>query len=88
VREGVAPLQPVEGVPADARWTKINRTKVSPQTLIEANERYEERRDFVVVLRVVPREQIDKWAGRTQQIRGTSVAGVIVRGEEKEHRPD
>lgn len=70
IREGVAPLQPVEGVPADARWTKINRTKVSPQTLIEANERFEERRDFVVVLRVVPREQIDKWAERTQQIRG------------------
>jgi len=76
VREGVAPLKAVEGVPSDARWTKINRSKVNPQTLTEAGERFEERRDFVVVLRVVPREQIDKWAERTDQIRG--MAGNFV----------
>ncbi|KAL9112232.1 MAG: hypothetical protein Q9227_003350 [Pyrenula ochraceoflavens] len=72
VREGVAPLNDLkaEGVPPSARWTKISRDRVSPQALEEARERFEEVDDSVVVLRVVPRQEMQKLIKRTSEIRG------------------
>ena len=74
VREGVAPLKEAlkdgrKGIPPDARWTKIDRRRVNPAALDEAKERYEERPDHVIVLRVLPRDEIEALALRTQQIR-------------------
>ena len=76
VREGVAPLKEAlkdgrKGIPSDARWTKIDRRRVNPAALDEAKERYEERSDHVIVLRVLPREEIEALAARTEEIRGT-----------------
>ncbi|KAI9837627.1 MAG: hypothetical protein M1837_002935 [Sclerophora amabilis] len=74
VREGVAPLKEKEGekknIPPGAKWTKIDRKLVNPAALEEGNERFEERPDHVVVLRVLTREDIEAYAARTQQIRG------------------
>lgn len=72
VREGVAPLKDAvkKGIPATARWTKINRELVNPQALAEAGERYEERQECVIVLRVLSLEEIQKLADRTREIRG------------------
>lgn len=74
IREGVAPLKDArkDGVPPDARWTKIARKLVNPEALEAGKERYEAREDFVIVLRVLSREEIQAYATATQQIRGSS----------------
>lgn len=82
-REGVAPLgdslndgiylrpSRAEGAPPpDARWTKINRLLVNPQALDDGGERYEARDDFVIVLRVLSKEEIQAYADATAKIRG------------------
>lgn len=81
-REGVAPLggaiedgiylrpSRAEGAPPPgARWTKINRLLVNPEALEEGGERYEDRDDFVVVLRVLSKEEIQAYADATVRIR-------------------
>jgi len=74
VREGVAPLKDAkkDGVPPDARWTKISRKLVNPQALEAGKERYEAREDFVIVLRVLSKEEVQGYAEVTQRIRGLS----------------
>jgi hypothetical protein len=71
-REGVAPLKDAgkKGIPPGARWTKINRMLVNPAALEAAHERYEERDEYVIVLRVLSREEIQKHADKTKEIRG------------------
>jgi hypothetical protein len=75
-REGVAPLKDStkKGIPPSARWTKIDRRLVNPQALEELGERFEERLDFVIVLRVLTKEEIQKFADRTTEIRGSSLS--------------
>lgn len=72
VREGVAPLKDAgkKGIPPGARWTKIDRKLVNPEALEQGNERFEERADYVIVLRVLAKEEIEAYAKRTQEIRG------------------
>jgi hypothetical protein len=62
-------LGTAKAIPADARWTKIDRRLVNPQALEEAGEKFEERIESVVVLRVLKREEVQWLADRTQQIR-------------------
>ncbi|KAJ5463025.1 hypothetical protein N7475_007969 [Penicillium sp. IBT 31633x] len=71
VREGVAPLKDAhkQGIPPGARWTKIDRRLVNPEALEAGNERFEERSDYVIVLRVLSKEEIQKYAVKTQEIR-------------------
>lgn len=72
IREGVAPLKQAgkDGIPAGARWTKVSRILVNPEALEKAHERFEERDDYVIVLRVLTREEIQKLAEITREIRG------------------
>ncbi|KAL8812866.1 MAG: hypothetical protein Q9223_007183 [Gallowayella weberi] len=71
VREGVAPLKDAgkKGIPPNARWTKIDRKLVNPEALEAGNERYEERVDHVIVLRVLTKEEIQQYAAKTQELR-------------------
>jgi hypothetical protein len=72
IREGVAPHKDAligKDVPIGARWTRIDRRLVNPQALEEAQERFEERMDCVIVLRVLTKEEIQKLADRTKKIR-------------------
>ncbi|KAK3626899.1 hypothetical protein LTR56_019525 [Elasticomyces elasticus] len=71
-REGVVRLKDTiaTGIPPGARWTKIDRRLVNPEALEEAKERFEERLDCVIVLRVLTREEIQKLADRTSEMRG------------------
>jgi hypothetical protein len=72
IRKGVAPHKDsVRGkdVPVDARWTKIDRRLVNPEALEEAKERFEEHMDCIIVLRVLTKEEIQKLADRTKEIR-------------------
>lgn len=71
VREGVAPLKEEaekKGAPEGARWTKIRKSLVSPAAL-EGRERFEERTDDVIVLRVLSQEEIEAYSNRTAEIR-------------------
>ena len=72
VREGVAPLKDAhkKGIPPGARWTKIDRRLVNPAALETGQERFEERSDYVIVLRVLSKEEIQSYAVKTQEIRG------------------
>ena len=58
------------GIPPGARWTKIDRRLVNPEALEDAKERFEERLDCVIVLRVLTKEEIQKLADRTRELRG------------------
>lgn len=72
IREGVAPHKSAlkgKEIPPGARWTKIDRRLVNPEALEEAKERYEERMDCVIVLRVLTKQDIQKLADRTKKIR-------------------
>ena len=81
VREGVAPLKDAgkKGIPPGARWTKIDRKLVNPEALEMGNERYEERVDYVIVLRVLTKEEIQEYAAKTQEIRERR--GLVTDGE-------
>jgi hypothetical protein len=72
LREGVAPLKDAkkDGIPPDARWTKISRRLVNPEALDLGKERYEAREDFVIVLRVLSKDEVQGYAEVTQKIRG------------------
>ncbi|KAL8997368.1 MAG: hypothetical protein Q9169_003350 [Polycauliona sp. 2 TL-2023] len=76
VREGVAPLKDAgkKGIPPNARWTKIDRKLVNPEALEAGNERYEERVDYVIVLRVLTKEEIEQYAAKTQELRASRAA--------------
>ncbi|PHH87135.1 hypothetical protein CDD83_9263 [Cordyceps sp. RAO-2017] len=72
VREGVAPHKEdkkTKEAPAGARWTKINRKIVNPEALTVGKERFEVRDDFVIVLRVLSKEEIQAYAAATQVLR-------------------
>jgi hypothetical protein len=76
-REGVTPLKDrlkKEGggkeIPEGAKWTKVDRRLVNPQALEEKGERFEERQDYVIVLRVLTKDEIQGFANRTNEIRG------------------
>lgn len=73
IREGVAPHKDdktKKDVPSGARWTKINRRMVNPEALTIGKERFEVRDDFVIVLRVLSKEEIQAYATATAQLRG------------------
>ncbi|KAI1004880.1 hypothetical protein K3495_g3334 [Podosphaera aphanis] len=73
IREGVAPLKDAkkDGIPPDARWTKIRRRLVNPEALEAGKERFEAREDFVIVLRVLTKEEVQAYADLTQKIRAS-----------------
>ena len=73
IREGVAPHKDDKtkaNVPQGARWTKISRKMVNPEALTIGKERFEVRDDFVIVLRVLSKEEIQAYAAATAQLRG------------------
>ncbi|KAI5921845.1 hypothetical protein F4810DRAFT_313037 [Camillea tinctor] len=72
VREGVAPHKDdktKKDVPNGARWTKISRRMVNPEALSIGKERFEVRDDFVIVLRVLSKDEIQAYAIATAQLR-------------------
>ncbi|KAI4152782.1 MAG: hypothetical protein LQ341_000647 [Variospora aurantia] len=76
VRPGVARVDQARvgsTIPEGARWTKIDRGLVCPEALEAGRERFEERKDYLVVLRVLTREEIQQYANLTQDIRANWV---------------
>jgi hypothetical protein len=55
--------------PAAARWTKIDRKLVNPRALEEANLKFEEWHDSVIVAAVLLRDAVQDLAERTEEIR-------------------
>ncbi|KAL2075385.1 hypothetical protein VTL71DRAFT_328 [Oculimacula yallundae] len=53
----------------DARWTRINRRLVSPEVLRQDGRRFEARPDFVAVLGVLSRSEIESLAARSHDLR-------------------
>ena len=71
VREGVAPHKDdrKKDVPPNARWTKIDRRLVNPEALEADGIRFNEFVDHVIVLKVMDREEIEKYTRKTAEIR-------------------
>jgi len=71
VREGVAPHKDdkKKDVPPNARWTKIDRRLVNPEALEQDGIRFNEFVDHVIVLKVMDREEIEKYTQKTAEIR-------------------
>ena len=58
-------------IPPGARWTKIDRKLVNPEALKAGSERYyEERLNYVIVLRILTKEDVEQYALKTYNIRG------------------
>ncbi|MBE3042625.1 hypothetical protein IMZ48_08620 [Candidatus Bathyarchaeota archaeon] len=75
IREGVAPHkddEKIKAAPPGARWTRVSRKIVNPEALEKGQERYEVRDDFVIVLRVLSRDEIEDYAELTAKLRGES----------------
>ncbi|KAL6718872.1 hypothetical protein ACLMJK_003106 [Lecanora helva] len=70
-REGVAPHKDdkKKDVPPNARWTKIDRRLVNPEALEQDGIRFNEFVDHVIVLKVMDREEIEKYTQKTAEIR-------------------
>ena len=72
IRPGVAPAEACRGdneIPQNARWTKLKRRLVSPEALERGRERFEEKDDCLIVLRVLTRDEVEQYAIETQVIR-------------------
>ncbi|KAE9368111.1 hypothetical protein N431DRAFT_75714 [Stipitochalara longipes BDJ] len=71
IREGVAPAKDAkkDRIPPDAKWTKISRKLVNPEALEAGKERFEAREDFIIVLRVLSRDEVQGYAEVTGRIR-------------------
>jgi len=73
-REGATPRKDDKTkqgtTPSTAKWTKISRKMVSPEALTIGKERFEVRDDFVIVLRVLSKEEIQAYADATARLRG------------------
>lgn len=82
IREGVAPHkndEKLKSAPPGARWTRISRKIVNPDALEKGQERYEVRDDFVIVLRVLSRDEIEDYANLTAKLRGESLSRALMR---------
>ncbi|CAO2658332.1 Nn.00g060550.m01.CDS01 [Neocucurbitaria sp. VM-36] len=81
IREGVSLSRGSEKgseIHASAPWTKIHRKLVNPAALMESYERFEERQDYVIVLRVLNKAEIMKLAERTREIREGREEGISI----------
>ncbi|KAL1624755.1 hypothetical protein SLS56_007640 [Neofusicoccum ribis] len=67
---------PNRNIPPDARITKIDRRIVIPEALEEAKERFEERSDYVLVLRVLSQREVQRLADRTREIQEARIHKV------------
>ncbi|KAK4097481.1 hypothetical protein N658DRAFT_561744 [Parathielavia hyrcaniae] len=65
----LAPDSKGQTIPLDATWTRIDRKLVSPEVLEKYRVRYEARPNFVAVLGVLTREQIEKYARESYEVR-------------------
>lgn len=70
-REGVAPRYIRHGIPHNARWTKISRHLVCPEALESGKERFETRDDCLIILRVLAREEIERYRNLTRWMKCT-----------------
>ncbi|KAJ6164776.1 hypothetical protein N7470_003448 [Penicillium chermesinum] len=72
IREGVAPLKDakLDGIPSGARWTRIDRKLVSPEVLEMGNERFEVTPSSVIVLRVLTKQEVQRYAALTHRMQG------------------
>ncbi|KAH8668135.1 hypothetical protein BGZ60DRAFT_44234 [Tricladium varicosporioides] len=65
----LAPDSNGKEIPSDAKWTKITRRLVTPEVFHQDGRRYEARPDFVAVLGVLSREEINNYAARSYALR-------------------
>ncbi|KAK8108801.1 hypothetical protein PG984_014602, partial [Apiospora sp. TS-2023a] len=65
----LAPDPQGHDIPLDAQWTRIKRSLISPEVLVQAGVRFEARPDFVAILGVYSKEDISEFARRSAEVR-------------------
>ncbi|QSZ35449.1 hypothetical protein DSL72_008319 [Monilinia vaccinii-corymbosi] len=53
----------------DAKWTKVKRSLISPEVLNQDGRRYEARPEFVAILGILTKEEIQDYASRSHILR-------------------
>ncbi|KAB8300484.1 hypothetical protein EYC80_000650 [Monilinia laxa] len=53
----------------DAKWTKVKRSLISPEVLNQDGRRYEARPEFVAILGILTKEEIQNYASRSHILR-------------------
>lgn len=83
IKEGIAPLKDANktGIPPVMRWTNIDRRLVNPEALDAGNERYRKRTGYIIVLRVLSKDEIQMYAVKTREIRGKSLLSTDFKDE-------
>ncbi len=76
----LAPDSKGQTIPLDATWTKVDRKLVSPEVLETAGVRYEARPNFVAVLGILTREEIEDFARKSFQVRNARTSPTTQTG--------
>ncbi|KAA8572301.1 hypothetical protein EYC84_002927 [Monilinia fructicola] len=53
----------------DAKWTKVKRSLISPEVLNQDGRRYEARPEFVAILGILTKEEIQDYVSRSHNLR-------------------
>ncbi|KAJ8068643.1 hypothetical protein OCU04_002345 [Sclerotinia nivalis] len=56
-------------IPPDAKWTKVKRSLISSEVLNQDGRRYEARPEFVAILGILTKDEIQNYASRSYTLR-------------------
>ncbi|OAA78725.1 hypothetical protein LEL_02211 [Akanthomyces lecanii RCEF 1005] len=88
----LAPDRYGRDIPADAQWTQIRRSLISPEVLDWAGVRYEARPSYVAILGRLSRAEISEFARQSAECRATRSSytrpPLPPRRPDERHKPD
>ncbi|KAF7904729.1 hypothetical protein EAF00_002063 [Botryotinia globosa] len=69
LKSKIAPDSSGHEIPPDAKWTKVKRSLISPEVLMKDGRRFEARPEFVAILGILTKEEIQQYAERSHVLR-------------------
>ncbi|TGO87616.1 hypothetical protein BPOR_0214g00020 [Botrytis porri] len=69
LKSKIAPDSSGHEIPQDAKWTKVKRSLISPEVLMKDGRRFEARPEFVAILGILTKEEIQQYAERSHILR-------------------
>ncbi|KAF5879089.1 uncharacterized protein Bfra_006293 [Botrytis fragariae] len=69
LKSKIAPDSSGHEIPQDAKWTKVKRSLISPEVLMKDGRRFEARPEFVAILGILTKEEIQQYAERSHVLR-------------------
>ncbi|TGO24580.1 hypothetical protein BPAE_0099g00160 [Botrytis paeoniae] len=69
LKSKIAPDSSGHEIPQGAKWTKVKRSLISPEVLMKDGRRFEARPEFVAILGILTKEEIQQYAERSHVLR-------------------